>query len=278
MWFPLALLSALFFSLMWVFARMSRGVPSSIVTALEFSVGPFFLVYSLRTVSYPWGEAWWQWYLLLPFCILPVTLWGLTYAVQQNQVTVVKPLSATSSIATLLVALVFFQERISFMGIFGVLIVTMGLLCLYHGRWNVWKTPGPWIALAGSLVLGTNAAIVAAVLSRFPHIIALAALVMTGGFVVNGIFAGRLWFRVQWTWYHAGVIFCLIVSMVVQDLLTLYAFTLGPSAYVIAVKRTSVLITAVIGYVFLHERDQSFWQLLGSSALVVLGMIMLVLL
>lgn len=59
--------------------------------------------------------------------------------------------------------------------------------------------------------------------------------------------------------------------LLVQDLSTLYALTLGPSAYVIAVKRTSVLIVAVLGYFFLHERDQSLMRLLLASGLVVSG-------
>jgi len=60
-----------------------------------------------------------------------------------------------------------------------------------------------------------------------------------------------------------------------QDLLTLYAFTLGPSSYVIAVKRTSVLLTAVVGYVFLREREQSLKRLMLASGLVVGGVVML---
>ena len=63
----------------------------------------------------------------------------------------------------------------------------------------------------------------------------------------------------------------LIVSCTGQDLVTMYAFGFGPSSYVIAVKRTSVLLTALLGYFFLQERDQSLPRLLFSAGLVVAG-------
>ena len=277
MWFFFALLSAFLFSMLWVLARMSRGMPSAVVTSLELSFGPFLLIYVTRSIDFPWEETWWHWYLLLPVVILPLTLWGLTYAVQRNHVTVIKPLSAMSGISALFVSIFFFGQQLSWLGVAGIFIITFGLFSLYHGRWSVWKGNGPWIALGGSLILGANATIVTVVLSRFPHIFAISALMMTMGFVMNTVVAGSAWLKVQWSPRHVIIILCLIVAMVGQDIITLYAFTLAPASYVIAVKRTSVLITAVIGYTFLKEREQSLRRILFASSFVVVGVVALTL-
>ena len=75
---------------------------------------------------------------------------------------------------------------------------------------------------------------------------------------------------------HLFVLLGMIIMNFTQDILTLIGFTLGPSPYVIAIKRTSILLTAAIGYVFLHERDQSLPRLLFATGCVVLGISLVV--
>jgi len=155
--------------------------------------------------------------------------------------------------------------------------MTLGLLCLYHGRWQAWKSVGPWLALIGSIVIGVNAAVVAAMLHRFPYVLAATGIAMTANFIVNGVLAGKSWRKVVWSSRNIALFFCMMIANTLQAVFTLLAFTLGPSAYVIAIKRTSVLIVAVIGYFFLKERDQSLPRLLLASGLVVLGIVVLIL-
>ena len=271
MWFPYALLAAFFYALLWTLGRASRGMPTSVVTAVQFCLGPLLLLYVSQTVTYPWGEWWWRAYLFLPLFILPLTFFAMTSAVHATQVTLVKPLFGLSSIMTLLVASAFFGEHVTLPGIAGILLITVGLFFLYHERWSVWREVGPWMVLAGAIIFGTNAAILAAVLKRFPHVLAIAALIFTGSFVWNLIFSAREWRKMQWTPQNILILLGLIVSCTGQDLVTMYAFGFGPSSYVIAVKRTSVLLTALLGYFFLQERDQSLPRLLFSAGLVVAG-------
>lgn len=277
MWFPFALLSAFFYAALWVLARMSRGMPSTVVTALQFVFGPPLLFYTATRIEYPWHEPWWQLYLLLPLLILPLTAWAMTSALHTTEVTLVKPLFGLSSIATLFVSSSFFGETFSRWGLLGILLITLGLLLLYHERWEAWKSVGPWMVLTGAVIFGVNAAVVAEVVSRFPHVIALSALVMTTTFAANALGAGTLWRKMRWSRRNLLILLALAVACFGQDVITLYALTLGPSAYVIAVKRTSVLIVALLGYFFLHEREQSLWKLLLASALVVLGVSILLL-
>jgi drug/metabolite transporter (DMT)-like permease len=277
MWFPFALLSAFFYALLWTLGRASRGMPTSVVTAMQFIAGPFLLLSVTQTIDYPWGEWWWKAYLFLPLFFLPLTFFAMTSALHATQVTLVKPLFGLSSIATLIVASSFFGEEVTRLGVLGIAFITLGLFVLYHGRWHAWREAGPWMVLLGAIIFGTNAAILAAVLKKFPHVLAIAAIIFTGSFVWNLVFSLREWGRMRWSRKHVIILLGLILSCTGQDLVTMYAFTLGPSPYVIAVKRTSVLMTAFLGYVFLHERDQSLLRLLLSASLVVLGVIALTL-
>jgi drug/metabolite transporter (DMT)-like permease len=275
MWFFPALVSAVFYSMLWVLARMSRGLPSSVVTWVQFMYGPVILYFASMHVDFPWGEIWWWAYLTIPFGFLPAYAWAMTYSLHRTQVTLLQPLFGLSSIATLIIASGFFGERVAPLGVFGILFVTGGLLSLYHGRWGVWKSRGPWIALVGAFVFGSNAAIVAGVLKEFPHIYALSGIIITGHLLFCSIPAVPRLKKVVWSRRTLLIFFFLGVAMIGQDLTSLYAFTLGPSSYVIAVKRTSMLLTAVIGYVFLKERDQSLPRLMIASGLVVAGVVML---
>lgn len=275
MWFTYALLSAVFYALLWVFVRMSKGIPSTVVTAVEFIPGPFLFLYFLTQVDYPWGETWWQLYLIFPFVLIPFFVWAMTYALHRIEVTSVMPLFGLSSIATLFVAASFFGEQVTTTGIAGIAIITAGLFCLYGGRWEIWRQKGPWIVLAGAIFFGVNAAIAAKVLHKFPHIFALLAVIFTGAFIGNAPFALRDLKHVRWSSRVLLILIAIVCANVAHDIFTLIAFTHGPSSYVIAIKRTSILFTAVIGYVFLKERGQPLMRLLLASGLVVGGVVLL---
>ncbi len=277
MWFLFAVLAAICYSLLWIFARMSRGIPSTVVTAAEYITGPFLLLAVIRTVDYPWHELWWWGYLAFPFLFVPFFVWASTYAVHRAEVTYLKPLFGLSSIMTLLISSLFFGEKVGIEGIAGILLIVFGLFALYQGRLGEWKKISPWIMLAAALFYGANAAVIAAVLHRFPHVLGIAAMIFMGSFVMNLPMAIRDLPHMRWSRYYVLVLLGMIVANIGQDIFTLVGFTYGPSSYVIAVKRMSVLLTAVIGYVFLHERDQSLPRLMASSGMVVAGVLLLTL-
>ena len=256
---------------------MSRGIPSTVVTAAEYVTGPFLFFAVIGTVDYPWHEPWFWAYLTLPFLLIPFFVWSTTYAVHRIEVTYVKPLFGFSSITALLVASIFFGEEMTARGAIGILCITFGLLTLYHGRWSAWRSVGPWIMLSAALFYGANAAVVAAVLQKFPHVFGIAAMIFLGSFLMNLPMAIRDLRGFQFSRRHLLVLLGMIIMNFTQDILTLIGFTLGPSPYVIAIKRTSILLTAAIGYVFLHERDQSLPRLLLATGCVVLGIILVVL-
>ena len=254
---------------------MSRGMPSRVVTSLQFAIGPILFIFFVPDVNFPWNESWWQVYLIFSFILTPLALCALTYAVHITPVTAVQPLSAISCFSTLMIGSLILGESFSSYGVVGVLIITCGLLILYHGRWDMWRKSGPWIALVASLVLGANLAIAKFVLFRFPHIFAVMALVLTAFFVMNAIFAGRSWKSLKLTKFNVLILCGMMIAVAVDNFGIFSALALGPSAYVVAIKRSSILLTAFIGYVFLKERDQSLSRLLVASGIVVVGVVML---
>lgn len=275
MWFPLALAAAFLYAWMWIFARMSRGVNSGIVTASTALWGPPLFLWMLTQVDYPWGEWWWQLYMLWIILCLSLTLRLLTVASQKSLVTVINPLAALSTLSALFVSVAFFERTFIELHIVGIAIITGGLLLLYHGQWRAWCSPWTWAALFGVLILGVNVAIIKEILVLFPHPIAIIAVDATVVFVVNAVLAGPAWFRLRISNRMLLLLVIFSATTLIQDTLTLWALQLGPAPHVVAVKRTSILIAAALSYFVLHEREQPLPKLLLASVVVVLGVVLL---
>ncbi|MBU2213412.1 DMT family transporter [Patescibacteria group bacterium] len=275
MWFAYALISAVLYSSMWLFARASRGLPSGVVTALFSIWSPFLLFYVAKQVDFPWQEQWWQLYLVLAFIIMPITLRMMTYACQRAPVTVVNPLASLSTFSTLAIASVFFAKSFSSIHIVGMVTITLGLFFLYHGQWIEWRKPWPWLVLGGVMILGLNVAVLKEVLERFPHPIALMAFAGVGNFAVNSVLAGKSWFSFTWTSSIVLLLAAFALADVSQNVFTFLALSVGPAPHVVAVKRTSILFAAIGGYFIFKEKDQSLVRLIISCVIVAIGVALL---
>jgi uncharacterized membrane protein len=271
MWFVLALLSAVLYASMWLFARASRGMPTAFVTAAASMWAPPMLVWMLFTLDYPWGDPRWQAYLFLPFLLIPLTLWGLTLASQRTEVSIVKPLSALSTVSALCASVLFFGEQFRLLHIVGMTVITVGLLVLYHGRYKSWRTPWPWVALLGVLVLGVNAAVVRNVLGFFAEPLGLVVLAASATFFINAGLAVRNRADIRINGHTMLFLFAFGATNLLQDLLTFTALGMGPAPHVIAVKRTSILFAAFMSYFLFNDREQPLKRLLFACAIVVVG-------
>lgn len=276
MWFALSLLSAVFYASLWLFARASRGMPSSIVTAIQFSPGPVILALSLPGTALPWDQPSWLVYLASQFLIIPPFAWAMNHVSQRVEVTVIKPLSSISSISAAFAGIAFFGDQFSPLSLAGIAIGTMGLLLLYHARWNVWRTPYPWIVLASVLAFGVNAALMGHVLSYWKHPIAMAGLAMTSTFLFTTIPALSQRASAVWTQKRVLLMLSFVAAMIAQELSTMYAFALAPSAaYVVSVKRTSIIMAALAGYLLFNERETPLPRLILSAGLTSAGVAVL---
>lgn len=271
MWIVVTLLSATLYASLWLFARASNGISSRVVTAAQAALGPIALAYGFVRHPMPWHEPIWQLYIVYDCLVIPFVLLLMTYAAQRVEVSVIKPLSGLSGLCSLLFAIIFFGEEFTAWGVAGVLITTAGLAVLYHGRWSVWRTPYPWMVLLGIVLFSIAALLAGMALTVYPHPITVSGLYLSAAFVVNGVLAGPQWKRTQWTRSTIVLLAAFAVASMAQEVLTMLAFQMAPVPYVLSVKRTSIILAAVAGYVWLKERDQPLWQLLLAAVLVVAG-------
>lgn len=275
MWFYLALISAVLYASLWLFARASRGIPSAFVTASIHVWAPFALFFIVREIDFPWHESWWQLYMLFTICVIPGTLWALTFASQRSEVTVINPLAALSTIATLAVSILLFEKQFELLHIAGIFVVVLGLFFLYHGAKGTWRKPWPWIVLVGVLILGVNVAIIKEVLERFPHPIAVLAFASTCSFSVNAIFATGSIRAIRLSKNRIVLLLFFLAATVAQDFATFFALSMGPAPHVVAIKRTSILFAAFMSYFLFGEKEQPLWKLMTACVIVVVGVALL---
>jgi len=274
-WFWLALLAAVFYASLWLFARASKGMPSSLVTAIQFSPGPVLLAATAHSVDFPWHEPSWYVFLVSQFVIIAPLAWALNHVSQRIEVTLIKPLSGISSISALIFGSLAFGEHFSSAAIFGIAVSTAGLLLLYHARWSVWKSPYPWIVLLAVIFFGVNATLMGHVLSYWHHPVVMSGLAMTSSCIFALFHAVRSYKHMVWTPQRVKLMVSFTAAMLAQELSTQYALALAPGALVVSVKRTSIIMAAAAGYWLFHERDIPLRKLLLSTILVCCGVLLL---
>jgi len=261
---------------MWLLARGSRGLPSSVVTAINVCWGPFLLICFLPFVEFPWDKLWWYGYLIFPWVLMPLSAWILTHACQRIDVTVINPLSALSTIAALLTSVALFSRSFHHIHILGIVIITTGLLFLYHNRWQAWKDMWLWLSILAVIFMGANASVLKEVIEVFPHPIAILAIGETGAFIfLTSLSARKDWKTIRWTKRNILLVSTFSTIVFVQAILIFFALALGPAPHIIAIKRTSILLAALGGYFIFKENNQSLIRLVMSCVVVVAGAILI---
>lgn len=271
MWLLYSLIAAVFYAALWVLARASRGLPPSIVLAAQFAPSILLVYFWWPAAPLPWHEPLWIIFILTACFFMPNTSWLMTYAGQRSDIGVIKPLSGLSSITALLAGTFLFGETIPYVGLFGVVIVALGLLLLYHGRMHHWRSASPWIVLSCVLVFGVVGALFRAVLQFYPE-----PVFITGIFLLP---SGIIWcIRSLWTvrsvtltpqhWLILGLF---AVAAIVQEVATFIALGMAPAAYMYTVKRTSIIIASLIGYYWFQEKEVPLWRLIAGSVIVISG-------
>jgi drug/metabolite transporter (DMT)-like permease len=275
MWFALSILSAFLYASLWLFARASKGLPTSVVTAFQFVPGPIMLILLSTKIHFPWTEPRWYLFLITALVIVPPFSWALNFASQRIEVTLIKPLSALSSISAVLFGMILAHQTFSLNAILGILISTAGLMLIYHARWTVWKKPYPWIALASVLVFGFNATVAGYLFQVFPHPLTVSAVALTGGFIPPMLASMRHHKRMTWNRKTITLLLSFAAATIAQELTTDYALVLAPAAYVLSVKRTSIIMASAAGYFFFHEKDIPLKKLILATVIVVTGLAIL---
>lgn len=271
MWFLLSLLAAVFYAALWVLARASRGLPTSIVLAAEFSPVPLLVLFGWPSQPVPWDQPLWIFFVCVSIFFMPVTWWLMTYAGQRSDIGVIKPLSSLSSITALVAGVLIFHDQISFVGGLGVMVVLGGLLVLYRGRSYHWSKRYPWIVLFCVLSFGFIGALLRSVLQMFPEPLFVTGIFLLPGGLLYLLQAVRVVRSIRFTASHYYILIAFAIASITQEVASIYALTLAPAAYMYTVKRTSIIIASLIGYFYFHEKEVPLWRLTAGSIVVVGG-------
>ncbi len=286
-WVGLALLCALSLALADTTSkRWLAHIPRDTLTLIRTGLPGVLLLpalYWLDIASLPW--VFWGWVMAaMPLEILAMALY--TRAIQESPLSQTLPYMAFTPVFAILTGWVLLGETVSPQGLAGILLVTAGAwgLNLEHAEWH----PRTWLLPFRAMLVQRGARLMLVVAAIYSVTAALgkgAVAYMDGAafgalyFIVLGLCAFLYFgFRVpgsalgalragRYAWLVGG----LLAFMVVTHFM---ALAQAGTAYMIAVKRTSVLFGILLGaWVFREER---LTQHLGAALLMVLGVALIV--
>jgi len=286
-WVGLALLCALSLALADTASkRWLAHIPRDTLTLIRTGLPGVLLLptlYWLDLASLPW--VFWGWVMAaMPLEILAMALY--TRAIQESPLSQTLPYMAFTPVFAILTGWALLGETVSTRGLAGILLVTAGAwgLNLEHAGWH----PRTWLLPFRAMFVQRGARLMLVVASIYSVTAALgkgAVGYMDGAafgalyFIVLGLCA-FLYFGMRapgaalgalragrYAWLVGG----LLAFMVVTHFM---ALAQAGTAYMIAVKRTSVLFGILLGaWVFREER---LTQHLGAALLMVLGVALIV--
>ncbi len=295
-WFPIALITALATATgdAVLKARFSRLSAAGMAVVRSVAPVPFLLPYLLIR---PWpatDQVFWQTLaILLPFELLALILY--MEALKSSPLSLSIPFLAFTPVFIILTGWTILGEKITATGLLGILFTVTGAYCLHFkaGR-KQWSAPFKAIMREkGSRLMLAVAAIYSltsvlgkrAILHSEPFFFACFYFCLLGLVVPVVVFSAR-WIGIgslkglaaTGTLGRQGRIFSWIAVGIAQAIMVLshmWAIHLVNAAYMIAVKRTSLLFSVVYGKVIFDEID--FRERLSGAGLMVIGVAIIVL-
>ena len=286
-WLSLALICALSLALADTASKKwLGGMPTATLTFIRSGLPGVVLLPALFWIDLsglPW--VFWGWVMAaMPLEILAMALY--TRAIQESPLSQTLPYMAFTPVFTILTGWVLLGERVTLQGLAGILLVTAGAwgLNLQHAGWHpaTWLRPframltqnGPRLMLTVAAIYAVTAALGKGAVGYMDgaQFGALYFIVLTAcALIYFGLrqpMAVRNALRAGWAaWLVAG----LLAFMVITHFM---ALAQAGTAYMIAVKRTSVLFGILLGaWVF---REDRLTQHLGAALMMVAGVALIV--
>jgi drug/metabolite transporter (DMT)-like permease len=204
---------------------------------------------------------WWTVAVMVPLEL--TATWMYMQALRVCHLSLCIPFLAFTPVFMIITGQVFLGETLNRWGILGVLFIAGGsyILSLGLGGAGIWapfkalvRERGPGLMLGVALIYSCTAALFKkAVLHSDPAFFGVFYPMLLSGVMLGGYplvpRPGGLALRSNWSWgLLLGFFVALSILSVAQGL------TLAPAAYMIAVKRLSLLISVILGGVWLQER------------------------
>ena len=213
----------------------------------------------------------WRWSIASGCGHLPYVLL-LARAYDKNDFSLTYPIArGAGALSATVLGLIFLDDNLSALSIAGIGIVIFGLYVLVANQ----KINNISPALGVAATIGIYS-VVDAYGARNSNSIAFALSVFVSGAITVSLWAlltraSQLRGFIKTSW--RGSVIGGTMSLVGYSLIV-YAFTLAPVGYVATMRESSVVIAALAGWKYLKEDDHK--RRLGSAAVVVLGLIILV--
>ncbi len=217
----------------------------------------------------------------LPFVVATIILhstyfFTLGRAYRLGDYSLVYPVARGLGVALVpVLALVFLDETLSPLGVLGIALVVAGIFSL-HWRGGAWSdrrvlAPGTGWALVTGLSIAAYSLVDKAGVARL-HPVAYIGLIELGSCLalMPVVLSRRQDLQREWRQNRASIVAAAIGSPT-GYLLVLFAFQLSKAAYVVAAREMSIVLSALIGSVWLGEGDLR--RRLAGAAVVLAGVI-----
>lgn len=225
-----------------------------------------------------------RWFLLVVAVALPLeTAAGLLYmkALKTAPLSVCAPIMAFTPLFLIVTGWVLLQESLNLWGMAGIFGIALGSYLInvqerqqgWLAPWTaLWQLPGPrWMLMAAALYAITSALGKLAVLYSAPTFFGLFYPTIFGGFMM----AGYPWSSRPGPQLLKRPFWGLLVGccMAASILCHFHGISLAPAAYLIAIKRTSLLFSVLYGGLWLGEGQ--FSSRLTGAVCMLAGVILI---
>ena len=191
-------------------------------------------------------------------------------AYQRGDISLVYPVARGSGVAgTALLASVWLRESLALIGIVGIVSICLGTALMGVARRRREGVAAYLCALSVGLTIALYSVVDKFGVGLVHPIMYISAMSTLAAFFLLPYMTWRRRAECRRALQQFKTYIGLIgVGSIGTYLMILFAFRLGPASYIVAVREFSVVIGALLGVIFLHER-MSFRQAVGMAAIVV---------
>ncbi|MBI4406064.1 MAG: EamA family transporter [Deltaproteobacteria bacterium] len=240
---------------------------------LGYNIGAMVLLAALMGKGFGRIEAWILGLLFLSGCFWFVYCWLSFKADRFVEVTVTSILSQLQVVFVCLGGIVFFEEKLAAIQWTGIIVVLLGLCILIQPR-QVTLSKGVYYKLISTVAMSAALLFDKKLISVCdPAVVALSGFLIPTLIAItchpkNVGAASRFIFESRFLNVLMGALAALTYYSIVK------AFSVAPISIVFSIFQLSVVLTVLLGILFLHEKDRIMAKL-AAAVMVALGTMML---
>ena len=279
-WYYFALVSVLGVSIATLLERLlmreENSNPISYAIVFQFMVGIISLIFTilLNKFVFPSDIHLWPRFLASSFLWAGMTVFNFK-AIKSLSAGEITILGSSGTIISIILGIVFLGETLKMSAILGILLIFMAILIINSEKLSFNSRRGILFALLSAVCGGIAVANDAVILKSYEAFSYMAIISLLPGFVLLFLFPKYLLGckkLLDLRRMKIMSIFCMFYS--IQGIAYYLAFQKGaPVSQLSPLVRSSIVLTVILGAIFLHER-RSLVKKLIAGAIVTLGVIL----